>query len=66
MASKSHLELKTEQADTTKNKEQVSKMPEVENRKSTEKTSTAGSMAYNIIYYLISIFIKTNPLSRPG
>ena len=42
-------------------------------RKETNKTSEeqeninvkSSNLAYNIIYYLISVFIDTNPMSRP-
>jgi len=29
------------------------------------KSKTSSNLTYNLIYYLISMFLKTNPLSRP-
>lgn len=60
-------ETRLEQSDSTKSKDDNYKKVEItEQQASTTETSSQTNLAYNIIYYLISIFIKTNPLSRPS
>ena len=60
-------EVSIEQSDSTSASISSSKQIELsEKNKRVQEHESSSNLAYNIIYYLISIFIKTNPLSRPG
>ena len=66
LAASPNIKMVTEQADSTKIVDDTKSKRLVEQNKDVPEGSVASSLAYNIIYYLISIFIETNPLSRPG
>ena len=66
VTSNSRNEIRVENTDSTKVKSATPRAEGVKDgKKEVKKTKTTSALSYNFIYYLISQFIKINPLSRP-
>ena len=66
VTSNSKNDIRIENTDSTKVKSAIHKAEIVkEGEKEVKKTKSTSALSYNFIYYLISQFIKINPLSRP-
>jgi len=58
--------MQIEKTDSTKVKSQIDKTEKTGGTKDKlRKAKPSSNLSYNIIYFLISKFIKANPLSRP-
>ena len=58
-------EIAVEKSDSTKIKASISQTQnQADEVREIQKSKTTSNFTYNIIFYLISKFIKTNPLNR--
>lgn len=59
-------DIRIENIDSTKVKSVTDKAENIKvGEKEVKKAKSTSALSYNFIYYLISQFIKINPLSRP-
>ena len=59
-------EIKIDEADSTKAKPiDLSSSNSTENKDTAKKSKSTAQYSYSFIYFLISQFMKMNPLSRP-